>query len=178
MQTQDQGTRDTVHPRYMAVPRTLVFLVSVNPATGEREILLLKGAPHKRLWANRLNGVGGHVEANEDVHSAALREVREETGLIVPRLHLRGIVNIDTGSDEQGARPGVMMFVFLGETTERSIQPTPEGVPVWLPLASLHDYPLVDDLHALIPRTLDGPFFYGHYAPQLDGTLRCHFRTE
>ena len=164
--------------RFVAVPRTLIFLVSVNPATGESEILLLKGAPHKRLWANLLNGVGGHVEANEDVYRAALREVREETGLILAELHLRGIVTIDTGSDEQGPRPGLMMFVFLGETTERSIQPTPEGVPVWLPIASLHHYPLVDDLHALIPRTLDGPFFYGHYAPQPDGSLHCQFQTE
>ena len=70
--------------RYVAVPRTLVFLTSANPATGELEILLLKGAPHKRLWANLLNGVGGHVEVHEDVYSAALREVQEETGLVLP----------------------------------------------------------------------------------------------
>ena len=75
---------------------------------------MLKGAPTKRLWANQYNGLGGHVEADEDVYAAALREVNEETGLSVTDLTLRGVVNVDTGNDEFGQRPGVMMFVFAG----------------------------------------------------------------
>ena len=45
-----------------------------EPVTGEPEVLLLRGAADKRLWANRYNGLGGHVEAGEDVLSAAKRE--------------------------------------------------------------------------------------------------------
>lgn len=69
MPASDQG----VHlPRYKVIPRTLIFLVH-----GE-EILLIRGAPTKRLWANRYNGLGGHVEHGEDPLSAAKRELREE----------------------------------------------------------------------------------------------------
>jgi 8-oxo-dGTP diphosphatase len=174
MKTTDQHP----HPshRYQVVPRTLVFLTSRNPQSGEAELLLLKGAPHKRLWANLYNGIGGHVEAGEDIYAAALREVHEETGLHVAQLALRGVVNIDTGIGEEGPRPGVMMFVFAGEAANREVQPTAAGTPEWIPLAALPGLPLVDDLHEVIPLALGARFFYGHYAPRPDGTLTYTFR--
>ena len=100
MPVSDQGiTRD----RYMLIPRVLIFLLR-----GE-SVLLLKGAPTKRLWAGKYNGVGGHVERGEDVHSAAHRELLEETGLVA-NLRLVGIVIVD--ADE---KIGVGIYIFSGE---------------------------------------------------------------
>ena len=175
MNSTEQGTREPTARRFLAVPRVLIFLTSRHPATKQQEILLLKGAPTKRLWANRYNGLGGHVEAAEEIHAAAVRELREEAGIEVPHLRLRGVVTIDTGADAQGPRPGVMVFVFVGETSERAVRSTDEGTPEWLPIAGLHELPLVDDLPQLLAHTLDGPFFYGHYSPEADGTLRYAF---
>lgn len=176
MNTAEQGTRETGRRRFLAVPRVLIFLTSENPESQQEEILLLKGAPTKRLWANRYNGLGGHVETTEDVYTAAVREVREEAG-IVAALTLRGVVTIDTGSDTQGPRPGVIVFVFSGHATDRAVRPAQEGTPEWLPLAALHEYPLVDDLPELLGRVRSGLFFYGHYSPQPDGTLHYQFTT-
>lgn len=176
MNATEQGTRDA-SGRNLVTPRVLIFLTSTHPATGAREVLLLKGAPTKRLWANRYNGLGGHVEATEDVYTAAVREVWEEAGIEVRDLTLRGVVTIDTGFDEFGRRPGVVMFVFVGETEERTLWPSVEGTPAWLPVDDLARYPLVDDLAELLPRALGGPFFYGHYSPQPDGTLRYTFQS-
>ncbi|HQY94156.1 MAG TPA: NUDIX domain-containing protein [Caldilinea sp.] len=177
MNAAEQGTRVPGSGRHLATPRVLIFLTCFNQARGEREVLLLKGAPTKRLWANRYNGLGGHVEAAEDVYTAAVREVREEAGIEVRDLSLRGVVTIDAGADEAGARPGVLLFVFTGATAERLVWTTQEGTPEWLPIAALHDYPLLDDLEELLPRALDGPFFYGHYSPQPDGTLHYEFQS-
>jgi 8-oxo-dGTP diphosphatase len=175
----DQGTREPGRRRYQAIPRTLVFLTSTHPQTGAQEVLLLKGAPTKRLWANRYNGLGGHVEVDEDIYAAALREVVEETGLTPSHLTLRGVVNIDTGHDDQGPRPGVLMFVFHGESPSRTVQSTAEGTPEWLPVADLANYPLLDDLFELIPRTLrPGPLFFGHYSPAPDGTMNYKINGE
>jgi 8-oxo-dGTP diphosphatase len=176
MQVSAQGTHDPQRRRYQAIPRVLIFLHSRHPDTGEQEVLLLKGAPTKRLWANHYNGLGGHVEAPEDVYSAALREVEEEAGLRLEALTLCGIVNIDTGSDEHGPHPGVMMFIFAGEAPTRAVVASAEGELDWLPLSQLRDYPLVDDLYELVPRALYGPFFYGHYAPLEDGSMTYRFR--
>ncbi|HMN29650.1 MAG TPA: NUDIX domain-containing protein [Caldilineaceae bacterium] len=176
MQATEQGTREANRRRYQVVPRTLIFLTSTNPHSGGREVLLIKGAPTKRLWAGKYNGLGGHVEVDEDILAAAVRELAEETGLTEVMLSLRGVVNIDTGSDSDGARPGVLMFVFSGESNKRSVQSTMEGQPEWIPLANLADYPLVDDLYALIPRVLSSEaLFFGHYHPAPDGSLVYHF---
>ena len=88
----------------MLIPRTLTFIFH------EEKVLLIKGAPHKRLWANKYNGVGGHIERGEDVFSSARREVREETGLDLPSLALCGTVIVDTGENV-----GIGIFIFRGE---------------------------------------------------------------
>jgi 8-oxo-dGTP diphosphatase len=176
MNAADQGAREPGRRRYQAIPRTLVFLTSDNPETGEQEVLLLKGAPTKRLWANKYNGLGGHVEAGEDILAAALREVVEETGLAPIILTLRGVVNIDTGHDPEGPRPGVLMFVFCGESPGRTVTASTEGAAEWLPVARLNDYPLVDDLYEVLPRALGStPLFFGSYTPQPDGSLAFTF---
>jgi 8-oxo-dGTP diphosphatase len=169
MNIADQGA---ARDRHHVVPRTLVFLTSINPATDAREVLLLQGAAGKRLWAGRYNGLGGHVEANEDVLAAAQRELLEEAGQHANALTMRGVVHVQTAP---GA-PGVMLFVFYGEAESRDVVATIEGAPVWLPLNALDGLPLVDDLPMLLARALgSGPLFFAHYAPQPDGTLCYRF---
>jgi len=38
-------------------------------------LLLLRGDPTKRLWAGRLNGIGGHIESGETPLESAQREL-------------------------------------------------------------------------------------------------------
>ena len=68
------------------------------------------------------------------------------------------------------------MFVFAGEAPAREVVAGVEGALDWLPLHALAQHQLVDDLYELIPLALGGRFFYGHYAPQEDGTLRYGWR--
>lgn len=130
--------------RYQAIPRVLVFLRNGD------DVLLLKGAPDKRIWANMYNGVGGHIEAGEDVMSAARREVHEETGLVVDDLKLKAIVNINAGDPALG----ILMFVFVGWSEQRVTSASHEGGLHWIPVDRLPNDELVEDLEWLLPRVL------------------------
>ena len=102
MGVKDQGVAAS-RSRYHVIPRVLIFI------THKDDVLLLKGAPDKRLWPNLYNGVGGHVERQETPLDAVRREIREEVGLDdVDDLRLRGIVSISTSAEATG----IMMFFF------------------------------------------------------------------
>jgi 8-oxo-dGTP diphosphatase len=140
--------------RYLAIPRTLCFITR-----GRDEVLLLRGAPGKRIWANKYNGIGGHVERGEDLLGAMAREIREETSLAVRNITLRGIVNVDAGE-----AVGILVFVFSAEYASGEPIASAEGALEWIGRERLADLPLVEDLPALLPRILDAapgapPFF-------------------
>lgn len=140
--------------RYAVSPRVLIFI------TRPGEILLLKGAPTKRLWANRYNALGGHIERGEDVYTAAQRELYEETG-ITAALHLCGLMMIDTG-----ANPGVALYLFRNleeDAPQGELLPSAEGTLHWVSTAQIESLPVLPDLPLLLPRVLawqpgDAPF--------------------
>jgi 8-oxo-dGTP diphosphatase len=165
MPSYDQGV---IHDRYTLIPRTLIFLTR-----GER-VLLLMGAPNKRLWANRFNGVGGHIERGEDVLTSARRELAEETGLDVPDLWLCGVITVDTGQDT-----GIGIYVLRGECNTGEVRPSSEGRLEWVSFAELLEKPLVEDLYQVLPRVLqmqpgDSPFS-AHYHYDENGEMVIRF---
>lgn len=153
MPATEQGTDQK---RYMLIPRTLIFITRGN------KVLLLKGAPSKRLWANRYNGIGGHIERGEDVLTAGKRELLEETGLTAQDLRLFGTVTVDAGPDV-----GVGIYVLRGECPHGEPVNSREGYLEWIAFSDVANLPLVEDLYILLPRllkmnTVDPPFS-AHY---------------
>ncbi|NMB59999.1 MAG: NUDIX domain-containing protein [Chloroflexi bacterium] len=168
MPASDQGV---FHERYKVIPRVLVFL------TRGREVLLIKGAPTKRLWANLYNGIGGHVEQGEDVLTAAYRELNEEAGISDVTLDLCAIISIDAGE-----RTGIVMYVFRGNVPEGKdyeLRTSNEGALEWVHQFDMVSVPLVEDLPVLIPRVLahkaGAQPIFGLYTYSDTGKLQVRF---
>ena len=150
--------------RYTVVPRTLIFL------TRGDQVLLLRGAPDKKLWANRYNGLGGHIEAGEDPWHAALREVQEEAGITPSRLELKGIIHVTRPEP-----PGVMLFVFTGAAPDDTPIASEEGQVEWVALEALATLPVVEDLPVLLAQVLSAQTaVFGRYQITSAG-LEMHF---
>ncbi len=131
--------------RYSVVPRCLSFLLH------KKKVLLIRIAENRGTWSGLLNGVGGHIERGEDPRSAALREIKEETGLILSpsSLYLSGVITVDVGTS-----PGVGLYIFVGETETSETHSSDEGTPEWIDLNNFEKQTLVKDLPALLPRAI------------------------
>jgi 8-oxo-dGTP diphosphatase len=171
MGAKQQGANQSTN-RWMTIPRTLAFIRNGD------DILLMKRAATKRIFPNQYNGLGGHLERDEDPLTGAKREILEESGLSVQNLHLRAIYNIDAGQET-----GILLFVYLGESDSREITvETEEGRLEWIPIAKLSDYDLVEDLPLILPRILDmektTPPYSVHVSYDENDSMQMRFVSE
>lgn len=157
--------------RYQIIPRVLCFV------TSGQDVLLLKGAPNKKIWAGKYNGLGGHVERGEGVYAAARREIREEAGIGVTDLRLRGVVTIDSGEE-----PGIGLFVFTAQASQRETIASAEGALEWVPLDKVPTLNAVEDLpiltRHLFGRPPEAAPFGAHYHYDAGGHLVMEFFSD
>ncbi len=165
MNKSDQGYNAN---RFHVIVRTLIFIFH-----GGR-VLLLQGAPDKKIWTGKFNGIGGHLEKGEDILSSARRELREETGLNNIELKLRGNILIDSGN-----QAGIMLFVFRGDAPSEEVVSSSEGPLKWIAMDELENIDLVEDLRELIPRVFaeDAVYFSGYYY-FVEDELHMNFESE
>jgi len=171
MGAKQQGANQTTN-RWMTIPRTLAFIRNGD------ELLLMKRAATKRIFPNQYNGLGGHLERDEDPLTGAKREILEESGLTIQNLHLKAIYNVDAGQET-----GIILFVYLGESDSREITvETEEGRLEWVPIAKLQDYDLVEDLPLILPRILEmektTPPYSVHVSYDENDELKMRFVSE
>lgn len=141
----EQGAGKT--DRWMASPRTLSFVFH------EDAVLMMKRGPHRRIFPNKYNGLGGHVERDEDVYSSAVREVIEESGITPRDVRLRGVHHIDAGAES-----GIIMFVFTATADSREVTVhSDEGTLEWVDVARISEYDVVEDVLPVLARLRDMP---------------------
>lgn len=167
----NQQGADATQNRWLTIPRTLCFVLN------DSDVLLMKRAPHKRVFPNQYNGVGGHIERDEDPLTSAKREILEETGLTVTNLQLRAIYNIDAK-----ATTGIILFVFTAQSDSRQVVSNDEGTLHWIPQNEVAQLDLVEDLPIILPRILnmdkdDAPLFV-HVSYDQEDRIQMRFADE
>ncbi len=80
------------------------------------EVLLVR-APH---WANKFLGLGGHVEYREKTIDAAVREMKEETGLDIKDLELIKILEVTNPLDYGKNQTHLVSFNYRARLTDEN----------------------------------------------------------
>lgn len=147
-------------------PAEITNMVMIeNPETGE---VLVQ---HRRLYWTGISFPGGHVEDGESFVDSAVREVQEETGLLVKNLHLCGVIHwFHTQKKER-------YMVLLYKTTDFSGQlfpETEEGEVFWVSKEKLPEMDLSPHFDSYLKVFLneDKNEAFANWNEQDSGTLR------
>ncbi|WP_457572904.1 NUDIX hydrolase [Desulfolithobacter sp.] len=144
---------------YKPIVGTLGYILSPD---GNNTLLVHRTARSDDHHLGKYNGLGGKMEPGEDVYSCLVREIREESGLVVTEAVLRGTVNWPGfGPDGQDWLGFIFLVTgFIGEPASRN----EEGDLAWHPVASLLSLPMWEGDRYFIPLVFDGDprIFHGH----------------
>ena len=103
---------------------------------GEDYLMLHRIKKEHDLNRDKWIGIGGKFEDKESPEDCLLREVREETGLILTRYRYRGIITFV--SDRW---PTEYMHLFTADGFSGALRECDEGVLEWLPRGRLLELP-------------------------------------
>lgn len=111
---------------------------------------------HRTKKQNDINrgkwiGVGGHVESQESPEECLVREVKEETGLILTSYKLRGLVTFVNSECESE-----LMCVFTADEYTGDLITCEEGELQWIDKAQVPDLPTWEGDRVFLELLLSG----------------------
>ena len=114
-------------------------------------LMLHRVKKHHDINAGKWIGVGGHVENGETPEECVLREVKEETGLVLTAYRLRGLVTFLSDACEPE-----LMCVFTADAFDGEMIECDEGELAWVDKSEVLALPTWEGDHVFLERLLSG----------------------
>lgn len=131
---------------YTPILATLAYIMSPD---GEQTLLIHRNRRPDDAHYGKYNGLGGKLEADEDVITGLKRELWEEAGITCEEIVLRGTISWP-GFGKQGED----WFGFIFRVARFSGTPlteNPEGRLSWVPVNQILDLPLWEGDRYFLP---------------------------
>ncbi len=145
-----------------------LLLLTRSPGAHQQVLL---GEKLTGFGTGRMVAPGGHVEPGESAYDAALREMREETGLSVPCASWSSALTFHFPA---GGTPDLHIDVFLADRHTGTLTASSELDPFWCPVADLPLTRMWDDDRYWLARVLAGERLTGRFVFAADGTSVAH----
>lgn len=120
----------------------------------DKYLMLYRNKKKKDINKNKWIGLGGHVEENETIEECLVREVYEESGLIIKDYKLRGkiIFYIDDIVETS--------YLFTSNNFSGTLKECNEGELSWVPKKDLFKLPMWEADPLFLKKLLNNePFF-------------------
>jgi 8-oxo-dGTP diphosphatase len=136
--------------RFTPILATLGYVLSPD---GAHVLLVHRNRRPEDAHLGKYNGLGGKLDAGEDVVAGMRREIREEAGIECASLHLRGTISWPGfgkhGEDWFG-------FIFLiDQWTGTPLDENAEGTLTWIAIEKMLDLPLWEGDRYFVPLVFD-----------------------
>lgn len=120
----------------------------------DQYLLLFRNKKKNDYNEGKWIGVGGKLEPGETPNEAAVREVKEETGLDVHSLEIAGeVIFINDNYHE-------IMYVYEISDFSGSLISCNEGELRWIPINDIYDYPMWEGDKSFLPLLINHqPYF-------------------
>ncbi len=152
---------------YTPIVATLGYVLSSD---GQRVLMVHRNARANDQHLGKYNGLGGKLEADEDVVAGMCREIGEEAEIECEQLRLRGTISWP-GFGKQGE--DWLGFIFLIERY-RGTPPSrnAEGTLEWIPRDQLLQLPMWEGDRQFLPLVFDDdPRAFHGVMPYCDGRM-------
>ena len=114
-------------------------------------LMLHRVKKHHDINAGKWIGVGGHVENGETPEECLLREVKEDTGLVLTAYRLRGLVTFLSDVCEPE-----LMCVFTADAFDGEMIECDEGELAWVEKSDVLALPTWEGDRVFLERLLSG----------------------
>ena len=135
---------------YTPILATLGYVVS---ADRKKTLRVHRNKRENDQHLGKYNGLGGKMEAGEDIQSCICREIKEESGLDCEKIVLRGTINW-TGFGPNGED----WFGFIFRIDRFSGEPrsaNEEGALIWYPIEDILSLPMWEGDKFFLPLVFD-----------------------
>ena len=120
---------------------------------------------HKGKW----NGLGGKFEPGESPEECAIRELEEESGLIIKSIKMKGFISFPMFDGKEDW----YVFLFTADEYEGELIDSNEGNLQWIPNKKLTDINLWEGDKYFIPWLFEEKFFSAKFI-YLNGNYITH----
>ena len=139
-----------MHHMKKTLPQTVVCYIKKDNCY----LLLFRNKKKNDYNEGKWIGVGGHLEKGETKDQAAIREIKEETGLDVHSLSCAGEVLFINNDYEE------TMYVYEITDFSGKLIECNEGELKWIPIKDIYNYPMWEGDKAFLPKVINHePYF-------------------